>query len=163
MAKHGGNGTKSTCSVNHDTIKELLQLELPISSTLKVKPVDLAFKDEEGFWNIMEIKAGGDLDSSNAPANAEKLLTIYTGLNYLKTKPYFATIYNKNGETSGKTWSGAIKKHLQYPNMYLIGSKFWEKILPLEISFEKFTEIYGKAIEDIDLNAKLNQMINETA
>lgn len=43
----------------------------------------------------MEIKAGGNLDSSNAQSNAKKLLTIYTGLNYRKTKPYFATIYLK--------------------------------------------------------------------
>ncbi len=40
------------------------------------KPVDLAFFDGE-CWNIMELKAGGDLDSSNAPSNVEKLLTIY--------------------------------------------------------------------------------------
>lgn len=144
------------CTVNHETIQELLNCELPITSTIHTKPVDLAFFDGDEL-NIMEIKAGGNLDSSNAPANAKKLLTIYTGLNYRNTKPYFATIYHKDGE--GRTWSGGIKKYLQYPEMFLIGSSFWNKILPTGIDYEEFTRIYNEAINQINLNEKLNDMI----
>ena len=152
----GNSKRKVCCSVNHETILELLEQPLPMTSEIHTKPVDLAFWDSDEL-NIMEIKAGGDLDSSNAPSNAKKLLTIYTGLNYRKTKPYFATIYHKDGE--GRTWSGSIKKYLQYPHMFLVGSAFWNKILPEGIDFNEFTRIYNEAINQINLNEKLNEMI----
>ena len=152
----GDSKRKICCSVNHETILELLEQPLPITSEIHTKPVDLAFWDDDEL-NIMEIKAGGNLDSSNAPSNAKKLLTIYTGLNYRKTKPYFATIYHKDGE--GKNWSGSIKKYLQYPHMFLVGSAFWNKILPDGIDFNEFTKIYNEAISQINLNEKLNDMI----
>ena len=93
--------------VTQDSIKEAL---LPLatkykSQAIQTKPVDLAFFDGE-YWNVMEIKAGGDLDSSNAPSNVEKLLTIYTDMGVENCKAYFATLYNKNGE--GNTWTGAV-------------------------------------------------------
>ncbi len=152
----GNSKRKVCCSVNHETILELLEQPLPMTSEIHTKPVDLAFWDGDEL-NIMEIKAGGNLDSSNAPSNAKKLLTIYTGLNYRKTKPYFATIYHKDGE--GRTWSGSIKKYLQYPHMFLIGSAFWNKILPEGIDYNEFTKIYNEAINQINLNEKLNDMI----
>lgn len=152
----GNSKRKVCCSVNHETILELLEQPLPMTSEIHTKPVDLAFWDSDEL-NIMEIKAGGNLDSSNAPSNAKKLLTIYTGLNYRKTKPYFATIYHKDGE--GRTWSGSIKKYLQYPHMFLVGSAFWNKILPEGIDFNEFTRIYNEAINQINLNKKLNEMI----
>lgn len=152
----GNSKRKVCCSVNHETILELLEQPLPMTSEIHTKPVDLAFWDGDEL-NIMEIKAGGNLDSSNAPSNAKKLLTIYTGLNYRNTKPYFATIYHKDGE--GRTWSGSIKKYLQYPHMFLVGSAFWNKILPEGIDFNEFTRIYNEAINQINLNEKLNEMI----
>lgn len=139
----GDKKRKVCCSVNHESILELISGDLPFTNEIQTKPVDLAFWDDDEL-NIMEIKAGGNLDSSNAPSNAKKLLTIYTGLNYRKTKPYFATIYHKDGE--GKTWSGSIKKYLQYPHMFLVGSAFWNKILPESIDFNEFTQIYNEAI-----------------
>ncbi|MCL2662294.1 MAG: TdeIII family type II restriction endonuclease, partial [Oscillospiraceae bacterium] len=122
------------------------------------KPVDLAFFDGTD-WNLMELKAGGNLDSSNAPSNVEKILTIYAGLNVENAKLYFATLYNKDGE--GNTWKGAVKKHLSYPDMFLIGKNFWNKILPAEVTFETFTEVYKEALTDIDLNKRINDMIED--
>lgn len=92
------------------------------TTSIYTKPVDLAFFDGNR-WNIMELKAGGDLDSSNAPSNVEKLLTIYVDMGIEDCNTYFATLYNKDGE--GKTWTGAVKKHLHYPSMFLIGAAFW--------------------------------------
>lgn len=144
--------------VTHETCQATL---LPLSQKYKgnqiyTKPVDLAFFDGT-TWNIMELKAGGDLDSSNAPSNVEKLLTIYVDMGIENCKAYFATLYNKDGE--GNTWTGAVKKHLNYPSMFLIGAKFWEQILPDGISFNDFTEIYREALEEIDLNKRINDMI----
>lgn len=145
--------------VTQESIRENL---LPLSEKYKTsciysKPVDLAFFDGEN-WNVMELKAGGDLDSSNAPSNVEKLLTIYVDMGIENCKAYFATLYNKDGE--GNTWKGAVKKHLAYPEMFLIGKKLWEKILPDGISFEDFEDIYKQALEDIGLNDRIVAMIN---
>lgn len=115
--------------VTQKSIKENL---LPLATEFKTKaiytkPVDLAFFDGEN-WNVLELKAGGDLDSSNAPSNVEKLLTIYVDMGIENCKAYFGTLYNKDGE--GNTWKGAVKKHMAFPEMFLIGKTFWSKILP---------------------------------
>lgn len=155
----GKGKLREESGVNQESIKSLLKLANEFKDTkIHTKPVDLAFFDGQN-WNVMELKAGGDLDSSNAPSNVEKILTIYTGLNIPNSKLYFATLYNKNGE--GKTWTGAVKKHLCYPDMFLIGKNFWEMILPQGISFEDFTHIYKEALTEIDLNARINQMISD--
>ena len=128
------------------------------TTSIYTKPVDLAFFDGNR-WNIMELKAGGDLDSSNAPSNVEKLLTIYVDMGIEDCNTYFATLYNKDGE--GKTWTGAVKKHLHYPSMFLIGAAFWNKILPDGLTFGDFSEIYRSALMEIDLNKRINNMISK--
>lgn len=156
---HGKGRARVECGVTHASIRTTL---LPLSKKYQTdqvftKPVDLAFFDGVD-WNIMELKAGGDLDSSNAPSNVEKLLTIYVDMGIENCNAYFATLYNKNGE--GNTWTGSIKKHLHYPSMFLIGANFWERILPEGVTFNDFTEIYCQALEEIDLNRRINDMIS---
>lgn len=158
----GKGKSRVESGVTQDSIKTAL---LPLASQYKLsagqfetKPVDLAFFDGEN-WNILELKAGGDLDSSNAPSNIEKLLTIYVDMGIENCKAYFGTLYNKDGE--GKIWTGAAKKHLNYPSMFLIGSQFWNKILPQGITFDEFTKIYRDALEEINLNKRINDMISD--
>jgi len=146
--------------VTQKSIKENL---LPLATEFKTKaiytkPVDLAFFDGEN-WNVLELKAGGDLDSSNAPSNVEKLLTIYVDMGIENCKAYFGNLYNKDGE--GNTWKGAVKKHMAFPEMFLIGKTFWSKILPDGISFEDFEQIYKEALEEIDLNHRIKLMIED--
>lgn len=156
-----GAGKKRVESgVTQSSIKENL---FPLSEKYRTdsiysKPVDLAFFDGVE-WNVMELKAGGDLDSSNAPSNVEKLLTIYVDMGIENCKAYFATLYNKDGE--GNTWKGAVKKHLAYPEMFLIGKNLWTKILPDGISFEEFEAIYKEALEEIGLNNRIVEMIDK--
>jgi hypothetical protein len=155
----GKGRNRINSGVTQESIRETL---LPLANTYRTnkiytKPVDLAFFDGEN-WNILELKAGGDLDSSNAPSNVEKLLTIYVDMGIKNCRAYFATLYNKDGE--GNNWTGTVKKHMNYPEMFLIGKNFWEKILPENISFENFEEIYKLALEEIDLNAKITEIIN---
>lgn len=52
------------------------------------------------------------------------------------------------------------KKHMHYPSMFLIGADFWDKILPNDISFNNFTEIYASALAELDLNKHINEMIH---
>ncbi len=156
----GKGKTRLESGVTQEAIREKLY---PLSEKYKTasiytKPVDLAFFDGE-CWNVMELKAGGDLDSSNAPSNVEKLLTIYVDMGIKDCNTYFATLYNKDGE--GNTWTGAVKKHLNYPSMFLIGAAFWNKILPDGVTFDDFSEIYRLALDEIDLNKHINDMINK--
>lgn len=157
----GRGNTRKNSGVTQESIKTYL---LPLSSkyrtpnSIYTKPVDLAFFDGES-WNILELKAGGDLDSSNAPSNVEKLLTIYVDMGIENCQAYFGTLYNKDGE--GNTWKGAVKKHMAYPEMFLIGKNFWDKILPDGVSFAEFEEIYKTALEEIDLNKRINEMIED--
>lgn len=51
--------------------------------------------------------------------------------------------------------------HMRYPEMFLIGKDFWEKILPEGISFETFTGLYKDALTEIDLNQRVRTMIDE--
>lgn len=157
----GKGKNRKESQVTQDTIKELLDndfINKYKDGMIHCKPVDLAYFDpDKKEWNIMELKAGGDLDSSNAPSNVNKLLTEFVGMNSNNCNAYFATLYNKDGE--GNTWTGAVKKHLNYPSMFLIGSDFWNKILPEGINYEEFTKIYKEALKEIDLNARIRNMI----
>lgn len=155
----GSGKNRVESGVTQSSIQEhLLPLSEKYRSTsIYSKPVDLAFFDGQE-WSIMELKAGGDLDSSNAPSNVEKLLTIYVDMGIENCKAYFATLYNKDGE--GNTWKGAVKKHLAYPEMFLIGKNLWNKILPTGVTFEDFEEIYKEALEEIGLNDRIIAMIN---
>lgn len=156
----GKGAARCESGVTQESIKNLLPIAKRYKGTgFHQKPVDLAFFDGEN-WIVLELKAGGDLDSSNAPANVEKLLTIYAGLNVSNSKAYFATLYNKNGE--GNTWTGAVKKHMAFPEMFLIGKAFWDMILPDGISYERFTELYKMALEELDLNSRIKEMIRRT-
>lgn len=160
MARGAGKNRVES-GVTQSSIREKL---LPLAEkyrtqTLFSKPVDLAFFDGTD-WNIMELKAGGDLDSSNAPSNVEKLLTIYVDMGVDNCKAYFATLYNKDGE--GNAWNGIVKKHMAYPEMFLIGKSLWEKILPNNISFEDFVQIYKEAMGEIGLNDRIVAMIDNS-
>ncbi len=155
----GKGKNRSESGVTQESIRELLPMAAGYrTSGYHMKPVDLAFYDGQD-WVLLELKAGGDLDSSNAPANVEKLLTIYAGLNVINARIYFATLYNKNGE--GNTWTGAVKKHMAFPEMFLIGRDFWDTILPEGTAYERFTELYKMALEEIDLNLRINEMIKK--
>lgn len=157
----GKGKNRKESQVTQDTIKELLDSDFINQykdGIIHTKPVDLAYFDpDKKEWNIMELKAGGALDGDNAKANVNKLLTEFVGMNSNNCNAYFATLYNKDGE--GNTWTGAVKKHLNYPSMFLIGSDFWNKILPEGINYEEFTKIYKEALKEIDLNARIRNMI----
>ncbi|MEG1846457.1 MAG: hypothetical protein RR239_06090, partial [Oscillospiraceae bacterium] len=156
----GRGKNRAESRVTQENIKRDL---LPLSEKYKTvnihtKPVDLAFFDGVD-WNVCELKAGGDLDSSNAPSNVEKLLNIYIDMGMPNCNAYFATLYNKDGE--GNTWKGSVKKHMHYPSMFLIGADFWNTILPVGISFDDFTKIYAEALDEINLNQRINDMISD--
>jgi len=159
--KHKAEGrgkSRVTSSLNQETIKEINKQKFSQTDILSSKPVDLAIYDSENnVFHIIEIKAGGDLDSSNAPGNVIKMLTEYAALGKDNSKLYFATLYNKNGE--GNNWTGVIKKYLS-DEMLLVGKDFWEFVLPKEITFEDLKDIYNEANKELDINSKISDLIS---
>ena len=159
--KSSGRGKNRTpSSLKQDVLRELLEDSPKYSENIVSQPVDLLFYDSNmDEYNIFEIKAGGDLDSSNAPKNVEKLLKIYASLGKYYSKAYFATLYNKQGE--GNHWTGVVKGHLN-DDLLLISKDFWEKILG-DVSFDEFKDIYQCVFEELGFNTEMKNLITKTA
>jgi len=157
--KAGGRGrSRNPSTLNQETIKEINRQNFAQTEILTSKPVDLGVYDPENdIIHIIEIKAGGDLDSSNAPGNVIKMLTEYAALGRNNSKLYFATLYNKNGE--GNNWTGVIKKYLS-DEMLLIGKDFWEFLLPEHITFEDLKSLYNESNSELNINAKISELIS---
>jgi hypothetical protein len=146
---------RHSSSLDQEKLKEIID-EVPEEiETINVKPVDLIY-NEDGKINLIEIKAGGDLDSSNAPGNIDKMFTWVSMLGKA-CNLYFATLYHKDGE--GNLWKGGVKKYVG-DDMILVGKCFWEKILPENIKFDKFKEIYFEACSEANLNQKMTDLIS---
>ena len=158
-AEGRGRG-RSPSTLDQETIKEINPQNFAQTDNLTFKPVDLGIYDPQNdIFHIIEIKAGGDLDSSNAPGNVIKMLTEYAALGKNNSKLYFATLYNKNGE--GNTWTGIIKKYLS-DEMLLIGKDFWKFVLPEEITFEDLKSLYNGANTELNINTKITELISST-
>jgi hypothetical protein len=160
--KHRANGRgkgRTSATLNHEILKEINKQKFNMTSSLTSKPVDLAvYNPKDKYYYIMEIKAGGDLDSSNAPGNVIKMLTEYAILGKDNVKLYFSTLYNKNGE--GNTWTGFVKKYLSN-EMLLIGKNFWTFVLPTDVSFDELGNIYHEAAKELKINEKISNLIKE--
>ena len=156
----GSGSSRMPSTLTQDELPKLLSKPIEFSSSIVAQPVDLMFfNPNDNKYKLFEIKAGGDLDSSNAPKNVEKMLKIYSSLGKSNANLYFATLYHKDGE--GKTWTGVVKKHLSEESI-LIGKKFWEQILG-DVSFVEYQSIYQSAFEDTGFNDTLSELINKTA
>ena len=153
-------GSKRTGpTLNQEALKEINKQKFTTTETFTAKPVDLViYDDSKKEYYLMEIKAGGDLDSSNAPGNINKMLTEYALLGKDNVKLYFATLYNKNGE--GNTWTGIVKQYIA-GDMLLIGKNFWEIVLPKNISFDKLTDLYSSAVKELEINKTINDLIKD--
>ncbi len=139
---------------------EIVNVAYEDSDKLEENPVDLFIRVSETESLCMEIKLGGDLDSSNAPAQLAKFLTLCAIANTPEIEGYFATIYNKDGE--GKRFTGTVRSYLA-DDMILAGSEFWAKILPGEISFEQFVGLYHQSLEAVGMNATIRKLVNALA
>ena len=146
-------------TINQTTINKINKEDFRMIDGINTKPIDLIFfNSEDKTYYMMEIKAGGGLDSSNAPANVSKMLTEYALLGKQNAKLFFSTLYNFNGE--GNVWTGQVKKYLSN-EMLLIGKDFWKIVLPKEISFEEFEKIYHNVTKELGVNEKITNLIKE--
>ncbi|WP_295068748.1 TdeIII family type II restriction endonuclease [Ruminococcus sp.] len=118
-------------------------------------PVDLTFflRTYDNIDNYsFELKAGGNLDTKNAQANVREvnsLKDLFSFTNY--NEAYFATCYDSigNGEPDGSILGELEREKI------LIGRKFWERILPQDITYERFVDIYRTAFYDVGVEEKI--------
>ena len=113
--------------------------------------MDLAVLSPEiGF---AELESGGQLDSSNAIGQTRKL--IQAGLAYGDPQMplHFCTAYANKGE--GRQIIGSLQSYfLQDPDHrdgLLAGSRWWERILPPEVSFDDFLEEFHIVAEEYEI------------
>lgn len=139
---------------------------LSLNSLYKAKngvigiPVDLIYfdKSDECFY-AFELKAGGNLDTKNADANFNEVIRLMRILEpFEDSMSYFATCYNNMGECANP--QGSIFEKLNEEQL-LIGSKFWNKVLPSEIFYIRFIEIYQYIFREIVKVDKRLQVVYE--
>lgn len=113
--------------------------------------VELAVLDENiGF---AELESGGMLDSSNAIGQSRKL--IQAGLAYGDPEMplHFCTAYNNAGE--GNPIKGSLRAYfVQEPahrDGLLTGSNWWSRVLPGDLTFDDFLEIFHEVAEAYEI------------
>ncbi|MBE6503708.1 MAG: TdeIII family type II restriction endonuclease [Methanobrevibacter sp.] len=157
---HGRGKKRIPSLLTQSELSKLLEEDLKLSDKILNQAVDLIFYDKyEHKWKLFEIKAGGNLDNSNAAKNVEKMLKIYASFGRKNSNLYYATLYHKDGE--GNTWKGGTKKHIS-EECILIGKAFWKQVLR-DVPYDDFTNIYQKAFDDINFNDRLIKIIDENA
>lgn len=156
-----GKNQTATTGVSQSILRdEIVNIVYENSDKLEEKPIDLLIHVSGTESLCMEIKLGGDLDSSNAPAQLAKFLTLCAIADAPQIEGYFATIYNKDGE--GKRFTGTVRSYFA-DDMILAGSEFWIKILPSEISFEQFVGLYHQSLEAIGMNTAIRDLVDMLA
>lgn len=153
-----GSNRAATTGVSQSILRdEIMKHSYEDSGFLEEKPVDLFIRVSATESLCMEIKLGGDLDSSNAPSQLSKFLTTCAIAGTPEIEGYFATIYNKDGE--GKRFTGTVRSYLA-DDMILAGGEFWAKILPDGISFEQFVSLYHQSLEAVGMNAAIRDLVD---
>lgn len=109
-------------------------------------PYDLLFIDTNGGFHVYEIKAGGNLDTKNKIGNGNEVLRLEQLFSFISNcNSKFATCYNNRGE--GNAPEGSIFSILDDQHK-VIGKEFWEEILPEDLTYERFIQLYATSFRD---------------
>ena len=112
---------------------DLLTLSLKEEGTSEKTIIDGLF--------VYEIKMGGNLDTKNAPSNADEVLKNKNMFSFVaNSHSYFATCYGECS-TSVKNAMELRKCELLTPD------DFWTKVLPVDITFKDFIDKYKVAFK----------------
>lgn len=122
---------------------------------------DLVIK-KNNIINVIELKAGGDLDKGKAKSQRNEIFEIYALVaskfkDELRSKDlnidtYFATMYNKDAISKGvEGWKATSVKKNFLKEELLIGKDLWNFICEDEFAYEKIMEIffsYSSVVEE---------------
>jgi len=148
----------SNCSPRIDVFNIGNHIEL--GRGLQKIPIDLLIILEENGQIktfAFEIKAGGNLDTKNSQANYNEVRRLNKLFSFGTNKPngFFATCYNNNG--AGLP-NGSIYQMLN-DSQKMLGSDFWNFVLPDSISYEDFIELYKQAFLQSNLEKEIQALV----
>ena len=144
--------------------------ENPVSKTFSVKfpteykeikkdktPVDLLIiyeneNDGKIYAYAFEIKAGGNLDTKNSVANATEVENLNNWFSFAtgnENRGYFATCYQSAGGIKG----GKLSDKQQ-----MLNKDFWDFILPDDISYDTFVDIYKSAFNSSNITETIRRL-----
>ena len=106
-----------------------------------------------------EIKLGGGLDTKNAPANIKEIselkeLFAFSNSNHT----YFATCYGNGSEAVSKSFDNSQKPFDQNDKI-LKNTMFWDLVLPKEVPYEEFINLYKTSFKKAGINKALKLLI----
>lgn len=136
-------------------------------------PIDLMYFVDDVAYTY-EIKAGGNLDTKNKDANANEVIELLKLFSFFpQNYSYFATCYNNKGEDGGEKITnegiayrgnrpeGAVfnvfnqQKYEEMRNRIIVGSVFWEQILPDGLTYKEFIETYREVFAVLKIEERL--------
>jgi hypothetical protein len=104
---------------------------------------------------LIELESSGQLDSSNVTAQIQKLLR--AGLIHPNPtiKLFWGLTYNNKGDDAQEP-STSLKRYLDITTTtdsqggMLVGRRFWEALLPDDVSYEKFLEVVEEIVKEVN-------------
>lgn len=102
-----------------------------------------------------ELESGGELDTSNVKSQPLKLLKAGLAYGDVDTALHFCLSYANNGE--GNPIKGGLVNYLtpqsdsETGDGLLIGSEWWNSILPDEIEHRKFLQIFKEVTNELEI------------
>lgn len=120
--------------------------------TLSIKEEDTGEKKIIEDLFVYEIKMGGNLDTKNAPSNADEVLKNKNMFSFVaNSHSFFATCY---GECSQSVKSAMESKNCEL----LTPDDFWAKVLPLELTFKDFIDKFKVAFENSKIESAIENL-----
>lgn len=102
-----------------------------------------------------ELESGGELDSANVTAQPAKLIRAGLALGEPEKRLFFCLAYANKGE--GNSIKGGLPKYFEYESEaetregLVVGSAWWHKVLPKNISYENFLQIFSRVAKDLNI------------
>lgn len=105
--------------------------------------IDLYLRESEGIEHFFEMKSPKP-NKDGAVGAVRKLLTAHgvRGAGPPRVNSYYAMAYNPYGDTRGLYTESVARKYLDFNNMVLVGSEFWDFVGGIG-TYPEVLELYG--------------------
>lgn len=139
---------KSSSSESRDEYQKWKGKNFPVDLLTFDISSENSIKDAKAY----EIKMGGNLDTKNAPSNAEEVLKNKRLFSFIENNDsYFATCYG--------TCSEAVKNAIKKTNCTLLEpEKFWKNVLDSSIQYNEFIKKYKTAFSESGIESALKKL-----
>lgn len=120
--------------------------------TLSLKEIETNGEKTIEDLFVYEIKMGGNLDTKNAPSNADEVLKNKNIFSFISNShSYFATCY---GECSQSVKNAMDEKNCEL----LIPDDFWTKVLPTELTYEDFIDKFKVSFKKSKIESTIKKL-----